>query len=96
MCIDRINIYPKLEVSIRLCLEKWKKNKRVESCMAVSRLGMWNLSTFFLRSTPNDINIHDNTFDLETSNTFNVDVNNANSDINEHDSQIDTENSNDN
>ena len=58
--IDGVTIFPKLEVCLRMCLDKWNKNKKIEACALASKNGIKNLRTSFqftapaMRSTANN------------------------------------------
>ena len=50
--INGINIFPKLEVYLRMYLNKWNKNKKIEANALASKNSINNLRTLFQFTTP--------------------------------------------
>ena len=46
------NFFPKLEVYLRVCLETWEKNKRIEACVSSSKVCIENLLALFQFTAP--------------------------------------------
>ena len=47
ICINRISIFPKLNVHLRTYFEKWNKNRRIKDAIVESKVGLETLQNLF-------------------------------------------------
>ena len=47
MHVNGFNMFPKLDVYLRTCFEKWNKNRRIKDAIAKSKAGLETLQKLF-------------------------------------------------